>query len=367
MSVFVRREARAKPGFAMGILLGRKEVKGDIGLEIEVEGTRFPKPPGSEGTHHAVSMPGLKYWSYVHDGSLRGDDNAEYLLTKPIAFNEVPEAVNLLFEKLAANKATFDDSNRTSVHVHLNAQQFHLNRLTSFLALWFCCEEILTAYCGEHRVGNLFCLRAVDAPAIITQLKKFIQADGKKALSEHLHYAGLNAHALMKYGSLEVRMLRGCSDPSIIIEWAAILERLYTFSAEFPDPRDICGMFSSDGPLSFYNQVLGDKATPLREAIGWTEDQIRDSMYVGVRMAQDLCYCRDWDIFNPIELKPDPFGRDLKKVVKQMEQNAELAALTSAVDNIAGSVGLDDEETWMPDEDEMIPQMQPVNHFTTNF
>jgi hypothetical protein len=132
------------------------------------------------------------------------------------------------------------------------------------MALWYTFEEVLTEWCGEHRVGNLFCLRAMDAPAIIAQLRKFIKNDGQSQLSEHLHYAGLNAHALAKFGSLEVRTLRGCSDPQTIIDWVGILERLYNLSAEYEDPRDICGAFSSEGPLAFFEKILGDKVPVVR-------------------------------------------------------------------------------------------------------
>lgn len=316
--IFVRRDPVADPGFNMCITMGRKATKGAVGLEIEVEGNKFPKPDGYAGTHTPVKMPDLSFWSYVHDGSLRGVDNAEYILNKPIEFSEIPAAMKELFDCLNAYGSVLDESNRTSTHVHLNCQEFHLNRLTSLMALWYTFEEILTAWCGEHRVGNLFCLRAMDAPAIIAQLRKFIKNDGKSALSEHLHYAGLNAHALHKFGSVEVRTLRGCSDPQTILDWVGILERFYTLSAEFTDPRDICGAFSSEGPLSFFDTILGDKVPVVRSAINYNDDQIRDSMYAGVRMAQDLCYCRDWSVFKPMTLKPDPWGRDLKKVVKKI-------------------------------------------------
>jgi hypothetical protein len=41
---------------------------------------------------------------------------------------------------------------------------------------------------------------------------------------------------LAKFGSLEVRTLRGCTDPQTIWIGSAILERLYVLSAEFDRP-----------------------------------------------------------------------------------------------------------------------------------
>lgn len=357
--VFVKRDRKVQPGFNMQVVMNRKATKGALGLEIEVEGNKFPKPPGYELTHTAVKMPGMpspSYWSYVHDGSLRGHDNAEYVLSKPIEFKDVPGAVEQLFNFLNDFGSVLDDSNRTSIHVHLNCQEFHLNRLTSFMALWYTFEEVLTAWCGEHRVGNLFCLRAMDAPAIIAQLRRFIKNDGQSQLSEHLHYAGLNAHALAKFGSLEVRTLRGCSDAQTVIEWVGILERLYNLSAEYEDPRDICGAFSCEGPLAFFDTVLGDKVPVVRAAIPYNDDQIRDAMYTGVRLAQDLCYCRDWGAFKAVKLKPDPFSRDLKKVAKKLQ--AQPMNIEEALDHVSSGDDYYDPEPEFDEED--MPAMVEV-------
>lgn len=336
--VFVKRERKVQPGYNMGVVMNRKATKGEVGIEIEVEGNKFPKPPGMDGTHTPVKLPGSSYWSYVSDGSLRGNDNAEYILSKPIDFSKTAEAITELYSAFTAYGSVIDDSNRTSVHVHLNCQEFHLNRLTSLMALWFTFEEVLTAWCGEHRVGNLFCLRAKDAPAIIAQLRRFIKHDGASPLSEHLHYAGLNAHALHKFGSIEVRTLRGCSDPQTVLDWLGILERLYVLSAEFEDPRDICALFSSEGPMAFFEKVLGDKTTTVRGAVDYNDDQIRDAMYVGVRLAQDLCYCRDWEVYKPVKLKPDPFSRDMKKIAKKLQSETPMN-VEAALNNVSDGPG----------------------------
>jgi hypothetical protein len=316
---FVEKNISKKVGFNIGVILNSKNpVKGKVGIEIEVEGNKFPKPPGCDGSHTKVPMPGLNYWSYVHDGSLRGKDNAEYVLSKPIEFGEADKALKQLFTALNEYGSVIDESNRTSVHVHLNCQEFHLNRLATFMALWFTFEEILTQWCGEHRVGNLFCLRSRDATAIISHLRKFLKSDGKYELSDHLHYAGLNANALRKFGSLEIRTMRGVNNPDVIRDWIEILQRLYEYSASIPDPRDVCGLFSGQGPLQMFYTVLGDKALTVRSGLDWDDNQVRDSMFTGIRLAQDLCYCRDWDLYKPQELKPDPFNRDTKKIAKKL-------------------------------------------------
>lgn len=290
-------------GFNIVTLLQRRPTKGDIGLEIEMEGNKFPKDE--------IVAP----WAYHKDGSLRGQDNAEYVLKAPIEFNRVPEAVDKLFDMLKTYGSKLDESNRTSVHVHLNVQKFHLNRLTAFLALYFSVEELLTAWCGEHRVGNLFCLRARDATAIVSQIRKFIASDGRYDLREHHHYAGLNANALYKFGSLEIRTLRGVSDPQIILDWVSVLQRLYELSKDFPDPREITAMFSSEGPINYLGTVLGDKEGLILSGIDYNVEKLRNALYDGIRLAQDLCYCRDWSLYKPCDLQPDPFGRSPAKLM----------------------------------------------------
>lgn len=310
----------------LGLLLRKKATKGSIGLEIECEGNKFKKE----------FLPGQ--WAYHQDNSLRGQDNAEYVLVRPIEFDKVPEALDSLWGMFADYGTVLADSNRTSVHVHLNVQDWYLNRLTSFLAMYFCVEELLTAWCGEHRIGNLFCLRAKDAPAIVSQLRKFVRRNGNYQIPDGFHYAGLNAQALFKFGSIEIRTLRGPTDKQVILDWVAMLERLYKLSAEYDDPRDICGLFSADGPLNFLGSIFGPTETILRNGISYTDDMIRDAMYYGIRMVQDLVYCRDWSAYKPTVIKPDPFQRDPLKVFEQATapQAASLMNFNAVLQTIEG-------------------------------
>lgn len=308
--VFIPKRSMPANGLDIKTLMSRKPTKGEVGIEIEIEGKKLPNVGGDTG----VSPP----WIYSIDHSLRGDENAEYVLKNPIMFDKVPAAVGDLWKCFKTNKSKLDDSNRTSVHVHVNTQDWYLNRVVAFLALYYIVEIPLTEWCGEHRVGNLFCLRAIDAPAQVSNIKKFIKSNGETQLAEVLHYSAMNVNALKKYGSLEIRTLRGCKDQQVIIDWVAIIERLYRLSESFSDPRMICTNLSSIGPLAFFDEILGDKAFLVRSSCGMTDNQIAESVYEGVRIAQDLCYCMDWDMYKPMKIKTDPFGRDQKRVAKKL-------------------------------------------------
>lgn len=297
-SAFISRVEKTEEGLTIGSLYGKRTI-GEVGLEIECEGHNLQKD----------LLP--KWWEFHKDGSLRGYDNAEYVLRKPIKFSEVSQAVNDLWDMFTSAKTKLDLSNRTSVHVHLNMQKFHMNRLTAFLAMYFALEEILTEWCGDHRVGNLFCLRAKDAHSVITELKRFIKQDGDYNLSDGFHYAGLNAQALQKYGSVEIRTLRGPVEPQPILDWVSILERIYVVSNDFPDPRGIIENFSGHDPIEFMDMILGPYGPKVRSEVEMTTEAIRQKLYEGIRLAQDISYCRDWSKFSPFQEGDDPFRRDL--------------------------------------------------------
>lgn len=288
-------------GHPIRSIFGHRATSGDIGIEIECEGNKFQK--------QHLPAP----WKYTHDGSLRGADNAEYVFDGPQKFDDVPAAIEKLWAMFSSYGTVLDDSNRTSVHVHLNVQNFFLNRLCAFFGLYVAVEEVLTAWCGEHRVGNLFCLRAKDAPSIVTKIKRLLVNDGRSDITEGMHYSGMNVHALLKFGSIEIRSLRGVTDPSLILSWVAVLRRIYELSAEYEDPRLVTENFSGGGPIEFLRMVLGDQFDVVRNGVDMTDNELRSSLYDGIRLAQDLCYCRDWSRYKPVDMSKDPFGRNSRK------------------------------------------------------
>lgn len=321
VNTFIPVKTPKKQGLTLESTRGLKHAEGDIGIEIEVEGKRLPCVSMSI-QDYKEGAPFKKFWLYHPDGSLRGEENGEYVLVKPIKFDQVPEALEALWRLFEACKTKLDDSNRTSTHVHLNVQQFHTNRLTSLMALYIIFEEVLTAWCGDHRVGNLFCLRAKDAPGMLHAIKALINLDFAGGISDQLHYSGMNVNALNKYGSLEFRSLRGTQDVETILQWCNVLRRLYDLSADFKDPREICYLFSGNGPVAFFENILGDCAPYIRSGVPMSETEIRQSMYEGIRLAQDICYCRDWSLFEEVKLSKDPFGRPQKKVMQGLQYYA---------------------------------------------
>lgn len=303
---FKFRHENSSPDLPIGMIYGHRTYKGELGLEIEVEGNKFKK--------EALPAP----WTYHHDGSLRGEDNAEYVYGKPVKFAQVEKTLDTLWDMFSEYGSVLDESNRTSVHVHLNVQDFYLNRLATFLGMYFSVEEILVQWCGDHRVGNLFCLRGKDAPGILSRVLQLLKTGERVSFSDGMHYGGVNIQAISKLGSLEFRSMRGCTDKNTILRWVNILERMYTLSADYTDPRTLVDSYSSVGASEYGRMLLGSEFDAILSEIGWSEYQASESLLEGIRMAQDVCYCRDWSEYKPMNIKPDPFGRSAKKVVESM-------------------------------------------------
>lgn len=309
---------------AVHTIMGRaKPLSGQIGLEVEVEGNQFPKDDETYDDEDVYLGGDLipHQWRYVHDGSLRGDDNAEYILAKPLYFHEVSSALQDLWDMFDKFGSVLDESNRTSVHVHLNAQEWHLNRVAAFLGLYFSVEEILVNWCGDHRAGNLFCLRAKDAPAIVNKARKFIKTGDLSVFDDGMHYAGVNLEALRNKGSIEIRSMRGATRWEPILTWVNILNRIYDLSAEFEDPRLVVAQFSGGGALNYLRFVLGDFTDEVIAGADMSPGEVVRSVTEGIRFAQNVCYCRDWSAFKPTNVSADPFGRNPVKVANSINND----------------------------------------------
>lgn len=256
----------------------RRLAKGDIGLEIEVEGRRLPIPPD--------------YWRCDRDGSLRGAESMEYVLSSPSNLVGVERALKHLDACYIAHNTTVDETVRAGVHVHINCQQLSAKELYNFFVLYLVLENILIKYCGEYREGNLFCLRCQDAEFLLYTL---IQAAKDKRFLDHFHdddlrYASMNVKALGDYGSLEFRAMRSTRDLDAILQWVKILLNLREVAKGFESPVRIIEEVSMLGKSNFLRKCLGEHAQFFDNL-----DDGEGLLYEGVQLAQCLAYCVNWE------------------------------------------------------------------------
>lgn len=202
-----------------------------LGLELENE----IKSTHLTGKFENYGFKSLTDWKYHNENSLRYH-GFEYV-SKPIRYKEAAKSIQKLFAELAENGCNPEhhtNSIRTSFHVHFNQTSRTLYETMLFVTVYYMFEPYLQDFCGKHRQNNLFCLRLQDTRTVLSQL---IAAISGEKLFHQIHlstadyrYGSVNFNSLMKFGTIEFRMMRASSDPNDLIFWIEVLHKLRKFS-----------------------------------------------------------------------------------------------------------------------------------------
>ncbi len=263
------------------------------GIEVELEGKNFNNPPEN------VNL----YWMSHKDGSLRcknpGDCALEYVSRQPFPIAHTEKAITALFGYLTSPGVKVYDSYRTSIHIHINFVMETFRTIYNFMTLSLILDELLVSQNGEHRVGNNFCLRARDA---LGQLQSLIWS------IEHGHnffdvpandrYSSINFAALLKFGSIEFRSLECTTHEGRLLHWIGVLAEMKKKAKTYVNPVDVIQQFSMLGPKQFLQSVLGPFANKYLAV-----ENMEDMMFNGMRIAQDLAYCSEWNEITQAKLK----------------------------------------------------------------
>lgn len=221
-----------------------------LGIEIEAE---FDERVTNDVLRYAIPMNG---WRAERDGSLR--NGLEYVFNQPMTLTSADKALKTFAEKTAA--FPFRYSIRTSVHFHINVSTYRLSQIFSILAGYLLVENILVAYNGIDREGNLFCLRSKDAEGLILDLSRELESGRlfNNSASDNTRYSSLNLKALKRFGSLEFRFVKGTTDVNLIWIWALTFIKIIDF---FKDKTvdEILNLYTQREPLEILKLVLYDK------------------------------------------------------------------------------------------------------------
>lgn len=287
-------------------ILGRNEPKkGDVGIEIEVEGHE-PLPVA----------PRNSCWLSKEEGSLRYHGR-EYITNEPqLLDNNLLKALTILSESLNKKDIVIENSPRTSVHIHVNVTDLHMTQMWTGVCAFWLVENMLLEYCGPERVSNLFCLRIQDAEGVLKYVQRDLNSD--RPLFNHLNtdqvrYAALNLNAASKFGSLEVRCMRGTTDPILIYNWSKLVHRIiHEAHKKHNNPSDLMDYYFRTPRLDFLNSVVGeDDAKTLIKCCGrkW-EDLIEDN----VGSVLSIAYHHNWEKYEKRldELKKDAVPKRAK-------------------------------------------------------
>lgn len=251
-------------------LFSGEKVSGEVGIEVEVEGRNLPTKAGG-------------YWTVTRDGSLRGEEALEYVLSKPIPREEVDKALSDLYGKFESPGLVLDDSGRAGVHIHINIRDLTVSELYTFIFLYLILERPLVDFCGKERVGNLFCLRAVDAEYLLIALRQLVETHSFREVgNDNLRYAAMNLTAIRKYGSLEFRTMASPVAKEKIQAWATTLLAIKDAVKQFKSPEEVVYGVSNLGGVDFAKSVLGE-CFPLIACEDWDEEVV-----FGMRLIQPI-------------------------------------------------------------------------------
>lgn len=193
-------------------LYNKANTKGDVGLELEVEGKNLPINFLSN------------YWRSEPDGSLRYG-GVEYIHTNPIPIDKVSESLDEWIDNLQRKGSVLYDSERTSVHSHMNVQNKTLNEVITGCISYYILENVLMKYAGPSRETNLFCLPLKQSKNQIKALDNL--SKGLVISTNQFKYSALNLTAIGKYGSVEQRGMRGYYDCDFLDEWVKNLYNIF--------------------------------------------------------------------------------------------------------------------------------------------
>jgi len=294
-----------------------------LGVEIEMEiENNFPNANKTN-----------KYWKRERDGSLRGNDNGEYVLRRPNKKSEVFKAIDSLAKVLDNTGTKLIDSVRAGVHVHVNVRDLTYKQMWTMASCWFIIEQlVIETMCGEGRSGNHFCLGASEADILVAKISRVLRDGGDMRIlnDDRIRYSALNFKSLFKYGSLEFRAMRTPVDIRNIKPWVTLLLNLKKNSKLYRDPKHLIESFSLGGQDYFLRGLLGGvlaKRITEADPMEW-----KSKLFSGTRLVQEIAYSiDDWDKL------PE------KKKKKIPKQDDELRELMDRARHIGIDVGLDGE------------------------
>jgi len=180
-----------------------------LGIEIEVEHIR----------NHIETF----LWTIKEDGSLR-NHGVEYV-SPPLKPNLIGPALNALYDLIPV---THQFSQRTSIHVHMNVQDFTEEQLYRLFIIYLTFEPLIYQWVGKDRDENIFCrpwYQVYELNAMIKSLQILSNVIKNIGYIQHTNkrYSGLNFESLQKFGTIEFRQLGGTDNIITIIKWINII------------------------------------------------------------------------------------------------------------------------------------------------
>lgn len=218
-----------------------------MGIELEVEAwawhTHFPS------------------FVFETDGSLR--NGGIEAISRPLTHKCLVGALRRFYKEYPL--AVANHSDRTSVHVHVNVQDFSFAQLKSLLMVYHTIERLLFKFAGGDRESNIFCVPWAQAGITFNVIKRL--DDSKKkgdVIGQWLKYTAVNLLPILTQGTVEFRHMPGTTDVEKIISWLALIGRLFETARDVPFDQiksDIIKMNSVSNYRSWLETIFKEQAS----------------------------------------------------------------------------------------------------------
>lgn len=210
----------------------------NVGVEIEVENIRNP----------VTSKLPYNLYQRKEDGSLR--NHGKELITYPTHSTQISQVLHMVETDLYRTNPNPDFSERTSVHVHVDAREMSIEEIINNLFTYIVVERLLYRYVkkvsGKERANNIFCTPINKAnyirvlgqylPRILLHLKDQdiyrLDQDYRELVTAWQKYLGINLLRSIdqRCGTIEYRHFAGTANTEIISTWIALLLKIKEFS-----------------------------------------------------------------------------------------------------------------------------------------
>lgn len=232
-------------------ITGTRQTPGNLyGVEVEAE---FVNP---------VEFRTTPIFRVKGDGSLR-NYGLEFV-SVPIPLKEISGWEDIRVQA-KASKAEFLDVPRTSTHVHINVADLPLVKALTVLTALYLCEHVLVRAGGPSRKGNLFCLPANHSLHKIRDFSSAIKNYAMFQTSPDHRYAGTSVTSLAKFGTFELRMMRGLYTTDELELFLRNVEAVKLLALRFGNPQHLLDEYYRVGPdlFAFLKELVAlDKTVP---------------------------------------------------------------------------------------------------------
>lgn len=148
-------------------------------------------------------------------------------------------------------------SPRTSVHIHLNMQDFTTPQVFDYVLLYTLFEKLFYKFCGRGRIKNIYCVPLIDTDLLVQLSEKQPETAGWSK------YTGLNLLPLQNYGTIEFRHMHGTNDVGKLCVWIDMITKLkeYVRSTDTRTIRNEIINMTDDYPFGeLLVNIFGDAA-----------------------------------------------------------------------------------------------------------